>query len=196
MSKTKREERTDEILKAALKLFHSKGFNYVVMNDIAKECGMARTTLYDYFPSKYDILVRLIGDVVRMARQAVPQGETTYEKLVFLTAESLRRVQENRLIYTIFIKEQSNFSKETLGQFAELSVLWTHQMSSLFHEAIESGEMDAAHDVKDALFAYQALVNQKTSLFLIQNETIRPEEEAEKLMNIFWYGLYKKGAGQ
>ena len=50
-----REIRQKDIIDAAEKLFFSKGFNNVSMNEIAKEAEMARGTLYLYFKNKNDI---------------------------------------------------------------------------------------------------------------------------------------------
>jgi AcrR family transcriptional regulator len=192
MRKLSREEKLKEILNASLILFHSKGFSNVVMNDIAKECGMARSTLYDYFPSKYDILLKLIGDLTRTNRQTVPIGETIFEKIVFLATDLFTKFQENRLILKIHLQENSNFTKVTIQQFAELTKQWTLQMTALFKEAMKNGEIEPDLEVDDIVFTYQALINEKKAEILLADKTIVPEEVARKLMTILWYGIKKK----
>ena len=44
------------ILKASIKVFYQKGFHGATMNEIAKEVGVSKGTLYTYFKSKEDIL--------------------------------------------------------------------------------------------------------------------------------------------
>jgi AcrR family transcriptional regulator len=192
MKKSSREEKINEILNVSLNLFHSKGFSKVVMNDIAKDCGMARTTLYDYFPSKYDILLKLIGDLTRTNRQTVPIGETIFEKMVFLATDLFTKFQENRLILKIHLQENSNFSTETIQQFAELTRLWTLQMTNLFKEAMENGELASDLEVDDIVFTYQALINEKKAVILLADQKVVAEDEAKRLMNILWYGIKKK----
>ena len=57
------EERKNEILDAAEKLFSTKGFESTSMNDIQNEIGIARGTLYYHFKSKEEILDAIIERV-------------------------------------------------------------------------------------------------------------------------------------
>jgi AcrR family transcriptional regulator len=54
------EERRNEILDAADKLFGQKGFDGTSTNDILEKVGIARGTLYYHFKSKEDIVDALI----------------------------------------------------------------------------------------------------------------------------------------
>jgi AcrR family transcriptional regulator len=47
----------DRILKGAMKLFTSLGFSNVSTEQIARECGVGKATLYRYFPSKDALLL-------------------------------------------------------------------------------------------------------------------------------------------
>jgi len=46
-----REERKNTILKAAMRVFSTKGFVTTTMNDIAREAGFSKSALYFYFGS-------------------------------------------------------------------------------------------------------------------------------------------------
>ena len=48
------------ILDAADKLFHEKGFDGTRTADIAKEAGVSEGTLYNYFSSKTDMMMKMI----------------------------------------------------------------------------------------------------------------------------------------
>lgn len=65
-------ERKNEILDAAERLFGSKGFDHTSTNDILKEVGIARGTLYYHFSSKEEILdamiERMTGRLIEKAR--------------------------------------------------------------------------------------------------------------------------------
>ena len=53
-------ERKNEILDVAERLFCTKGFDNTSTNDILKEIGIARGTLYYHFKSKEEILDAMI----------------------------------------------------------------------------------------------------------------------------------------
>lgn len=55
------EERKNEILDVAERLFAAKGFDNTSTTDILEEVGIARGTLYYHFKSKEDILDAMIG---------------------------------------------------------------------------------------------------------------------------------------
>lgn len=65
------EERKEEILDAAEKLFAAKGFDNTSTNDILEKVGIARGTLYYHFKSKEDILDGVIERITnRLAAEA------------------------------------------------------------------------------------------------------------------------------
>ncbi len=59
------EERRNEILDVAERLFSTKGFDNTSTNDILNEIGIARGTLYYHFQSKEDILDAMTDRLVR-----------------------------------------------------------------------------------------------------------------------------------
>ena len=65
------EERRNEILDVAERLFCTKGFDSTSTNDILAEIGIARGTLYYHFKSKEDILDAMIE---RMTNQLVEKA--------------------------------------------------------------------------------------------------------------------------
>lgn len=54
-----KEKRRRDIITAAEKLFFSRGYENVTMDDIAKEAELARGTLYLYFKNKDDIYIAI-----------------------------------------------------------------------------------------------------------------------------------------
>lgn len=85
-------ERTEaEILKAAIDLIAAHGFEAVTLREIAREAGIQAGSLYRYFPSKGDLLMRVISghleDLLeeweRTGRQDGPAGERLRNFIVF-----------------------------------------------------------------------------------------------------------------
>lgn len=66
------EERKEEILDVAEKLFGTKGFDNTSTNDILEEVGIARGTLYYHFKSKEEILD---GVIERITRRLMTEAE-------------------------------------------------------------------------------------------------------------------------
>ena len=58
----KKTERQDKILESAARLFSSRRFDEVLMDDIAREAGVAKGTLYTYFPDKEELYFAVVFD--------------------------------------------------------------------------------------------------------------------------------------
>ena len=91
------EERKEEILDAAEKLFGTKGFDHTSTNDILEAVGIARGTLYYHFQSKEEILDgvierishRLMADAGKVIRnQELPVLERLTKAILALNVES------------------------------------------------------------------------------------------------------------
>ena len=51
-----KEERVNRIITASAKIFSKNGYNNTKTSDISKEAGIASGTLFNYFPTKLDLL--------------------------------------------------------------------------------------------------------------------------------------------
>lgn len=87
------EERRNEILDAAERLFGTKGFDNTSTNDILAETGIARGTLYYHFKSKEDILDAMIdrmsGQLFAKARLLAVRKEIPVLQRLTMTIKTL-----------------------------------------------------------------------------------------------------------
>ncbi|MBN9387732.1 MAG: TetR/AcrR family transcriptional regulator [Chloroflexi bacterium] len=88
-----REERYQQILMAALKIFAHKGLTDTRIADIAAATGMSQGLIYRYFASKEEVFATLVGGVLQltldMARQAAALPGGALEKMRWLTTQLL-----------------------------------------------------------------------------------------------------------
>jgi AcrR family transcriptional regulator len=59
----KSENRT-RILEESRKLFYNLGYKKVTMDDIARNMGMSKKTIYKYFDGKYEIMKTIVHDLI------------------------------------------------------------------------------------------------------------------------------------
>ena len=57
LTEEEQQRRRKEIFDASVHLFLEKGFNETTLREIAEAAGIGKSTLYDYFKSKDEILV-------------------------------------------------------------------------------------------------------------------------------------------
>lgn len=63
-----------QIINTALRLFASKGFASTSVADIAREAGISKGLLYNYFPSKEKLLLGIIGQALTELSQTMEQA--------------------------------------------------------------------------------------------------------------------------
>lgn len=80
-----KQQRRNDIIDVAEKLFFKKGFDGVSMDDIARELELSKPTIYLYFRDKeslyFAVALRGIRLLHTMYREALEKGENSYEKL-------------------------------------------------------------------------------------------------------------------
>jgi AcrR family transcriptional regulator len=88
-----KEQRRSQIADAAITCFAKKGYYEASMDDIAREAGLSKGSLYWHFPSKRDLFKSLletwIAEVMEGLPEAVAACETNAEKLL-LIADSIK----------------------------------------------------------------------------------------------------------
>jgi len=67
----KSEIRKEQILKAAERIFARKGFQEATISDVAREAGVSDATIYEYFPSKEELLFSIPGQTARRAKKDI-----------------------------------------------------------------------------------------------------------------------------
>lgn len=115
MIHTKDEVLKEKILAGADKLFQRYGLTKTTMEDIAKEAGKGKSTLYYYFKNKeeiFDAIIQIEKDkLFNDIQDAVAKAPTAVEKLqVFITIRFVR-LKELTNLYNVTIQE----AKEALG---------------------------------------------------------------------------------
>ena len=84
------------VLATAADIFSRRGFRATSMNEIAAAVGLSKPTLYHYFRSKEELLVRLYSDVLdeslAMALEIVDSEPTPLE--------AVRELLRSRVVYT------------------------------------------------------------------------------------------------
>lgn len=88
-----KEQRRNDIIRAAQKLFASKGYEIVSMDDIAREIKLGKATLYRYFHSKESLFFAVVLRGARinnmMVTEAVKKAGTGAERLTAIADASI-----------------------------------------------------------------------------------------------------------
>jgi len=146
----RKEDRPGEILDAALTLFAEKGFAATRLDDVAREAGVSKGTVYLYFDSKEDLFKSLVKTVVI---PEVERAETFVQNhdgpardlLVQLVRQWWETVGESRLcgVPKLVLSEACNFPE--LARFYTEHVISraSRLIASVIERGIATGEFRA-----------------------------------------------------
>lgn len=107
---SKADAQRQRVLSVSVEIFSKRGYRATSMNDIAAEVGLSKPTLYHYFRSKEDILVRLYEDLlaesVAGARAIVAAAPGPLEALRGVISWRVRHTCEKQAIHKVFFEEE------------------------------------------------------------------------------------------
>lgn len=101
---TIREERREQILQVALELFANEGLNTPI-SKIAKEAGISKGLVYNYFESKEELLREVaLSGMKEIFGLFDPNhdGVLTDEEFVFFISETFRILEKNREYWKLY----------------------------------------------------------------------------------------------
>lgn len=180
------EERKNEILDVAERLFGAKGYDNTSTNDILNEIGIARGTLYYHFKSKEDILNavidRMTGQMLAKAKNLVSQKEIPVLKRLTLMIKALNLNDD----YGDVIMEQIHKPQNALLHQKMQERLLTEinpLITDLIREGMAQGicQTDYPAEVAEMTFLYVNTV--------FDDLMDHSEEEKQKKMAAFIYNL-------
>jgi TetR/AcrR family transcriptional regulator len=144
----RKEARPQELLDAALELFVEKGFAATRSEEVAARAGVAKGTLYLYYPSKEDLLKAVVREnlstlIAEAASMAGSFEGTTHELLVLLMQTWWERVGNTPAagIFKIILTEMGNFPDFARFYVQEVIEPGQQLFSGVIERGIASGEL-------------------------------------------------------
>ena len=115
------DERKNEILDTAERLFHTKGYEKTTINDILKEVNIAKGTFYYYFKSKEEVMDALIERVSLIAMEKVQkvaetEGMDPQEKMLHMfLAMRMEGPEEEQMLDDLHRPENALMHQKSLN---------------------------------------------------------------------------------
>ena len=152
------EERKNEILDVAERLFATKGFDSTSTGDILAEVGIARGTLYYHFQSKEEIMDavigRMIGQKLAGARELAKRRDFSVWQRLTLMIRALQAGEGGDALMEQIHKPQNALMHQKIQErlLAEMNPLLT----GLIEEGIEAGicQTDYPAEAAEMTFLY------------------------------------------
>jgi TetR/AcrR family transcriptional regulator len=203
-----KEQRRNDILDAAEKVFFNKGINLATMDDVAEAAELSKGTLYLYFKSKEEIFTaitcRALTLLKTMFEKAVSQHKTGIEKVRAIGEAYYHYSQKySDYFHMILHYESSQLDQSAQQAFLQECHRYGQEVTMVVADAVASGVNDGSMrpdlDPVRTAFLLQGL---STGIIqLIAREKVHIKElkmfDAENLMDDFtemmYHAMHKNG---
>lgn len=184
------EERTEQIIEAALKVFAENGVQKARMEDVGEAAGLSKATLYLYFKTK-DALIgvimrRLFAYMLRTFRTPPAGDDTVKAQLRTFATQLVDELHRMRpllpLLYEFYAMGlRKSAAREVLGEFvAEFITI----LSPVIARGVESGELHPV-DPEQVAISLAAMLEGTLLLWAFAPERVQLETQVTAGMELF-----------
>jgi AcrR family transcriptional regulator len=131
-------ERHDQILDAADALFAERGYDSVLVEDIAKSAGVTRGLVHHYFGGRKEVYLALLGRVGAGREEALrpPVGRSARARLADTVSRWLDWTETNRTVYLGTIAPGEDIADPDVRQAVAVLVRRAVGQLAVFHADI------------------------------------------------------------
>jgi AcrR family transcriptional regulator len=204
--KKEKENKRNNILKAARKLFFDNGFKAVTVDNIAAKAAVSKGSIYLYFDSKEEIYAQvLVADNIERHKELIEFNtkEAPAEELLFQYAQHyvddfFSNKELFRILMTFMLQtEQMNLTPQQNAELIRTTNENIKFISGILQKGIDSGDFSATIDIRQTQNAIWGLLNGVISLFLFMGNPAKRAERIHTLVKeslaIFIKGLKNTG---
>ncbi len=188
----KKAERQSKILGSAARLFADRRFDEVLMDDIAQEAGVAKGTLYTYFPDKEELYFAVVFDGIsqlndrlenRVAEDADPEV-----KLRSAMQAIVSFFKQNRFFFKLMSVEDSK-SETGKGEYRSRWRAERRRQIEAIEAILQSGADQGVFEIHHLKTEARILRDMVRSAMLNRQERLKAEDMVDVIMRIFLRGV-------
>lgn len=185
----------EQIIEATRKLFYKYGFKRVSMDEIARESGVTKRTVYMYFNSKEEILKYFINEEVQNMKKIIEDVEK--QNLEFLDSVhqviyKLLKYKHERKFLKIIVEEVDIFkNKMIMENLKVIDEQIQYYILQKLKIAVEKGYAQVDNPEITAFLIYKmyiALMFDWTE----RNKKLDEDVVASQILNILKFGLSRR----
>lgn len=188
------EERKNQIMNAAEKIFTRKGLDDARMDDIAGETGLSKGTLYLYYKSKDDLIIAILdrifqGVFKQLDSRKVIQLSPT-EAITQFTEEAIRDYKRMMRLMPVAYEFLALAFRNKTVQLALTQYFRTYMkvLVPIIQRGIDTGEFRPV-DAQDVALAAAAIYEGTVLLWVYDSSLVDMEHTIRRSMSLLMEGV-------
>ena len=189
LTEEEQSNRRHEIFHRVVNVFLKKGFQETSMQEIADAAGLGKSTLYDYFKTKDEILVYFfedqLGDLTEEAQSLAMQNLSADVRLRQIMERYIETLQANKNLFMKLTAESQRLKLESQKQIQNRRHAYQDMIRALIDEGIREGVFRKVN----SLLAARLLISTMTPVIYGSRITGTPQEMLKDTLDIFFKGI-------
>ncbi len=186
------------ILETARELFSTWGYQDTSFGDIATGVGMGRTTLYDYFSDKDDLLASLVEEtlpsVIGSLVEQVPDALSPEDRLRHLATRSIEFLAEEPTFGHILHREVPKLSESAQQRVANAHRTLGRAIVDTYRDGVDQGYFKELPPGLAGRFINSILMSAAQALIDSDDPCASLPTITEAMVDLLFHGLARRPA--
>ena len=195
ITKTLKEIRKEQILKAASKMFGRKGYWKTDMESIALLAKTGKGTIYRYFKNKEDLFLSLIDHALEELSERIDVGlsgiESVFERIKKAISTYLEFFEENFIYFNIINQENPMLKTKVAKKFWKKFFAKFDKIEENFKIGISTGLIKKFKS-KDLIFLLIGMMHGEIQQWILDGRKYNLKDKGLIISEVFLKGVEKK----
>ena len=185
-------DRKERILRSAGRLFSERRFDEVLIEDVAREAGVGKGTVYRYFSDKEELYFAFVfsgfAELKQQLSRDATQGLDPLEQLHAAIRSIVGFLSHNRFFFRLMTREDSSPGSRK----KEYRERWKRERDNLvgvLAAVLEHGAKEEVLDVRHLRTEAQILLGMVRSTLRFNEENLSTDEIVEEITRVFLRGV-------
>jgi Transcriptional regulator len=185
--------RREEIIAVALRLIEENGFPKTSMREIAVLANMGKSSLYDFFKTKDEIVVyaveKEIEETIQKVQRIIAEESSPEQCLRKIMLNHLEVPKQYRTVL-MWLNTESDYLEEEYQKRLKTA---RYAYQDIIKTVIENGVSAGIFRKTDTNLMARLLINSVIAIVYTSRPSASPEKMLEETMNIFLHGIMNDG---
>jgi TetR/AcrR family fatty acid metabolism transcriptional regulator len=186
-------DKPQQIIEAAVRVFARKGYFNSRVSDVAREAGIAAGTIYLYFETKEEILIRLFRDkmaaFVAALWKAIADEPDAVAKVRRLIHMHFRILEQDPELAAVVQEELRQGQKLFRGPATQEIAAYFTLIASVLEEGVAAGQFRSGLPVKVATKMLFGAMDQMATSWVLGKRGYRLTDTADAVADLFLAGV-------
>ncbi|MCP4601355.1 MAG: TetR/AcrR family transcriptional regulator [Proteobacteria bacterium] len=190
-----KDEKRLQIALAAVEIFGVKGFDRTRIDDVAREAGVGKGTIYEYFKNKEELMDGALQSLLaNMYEKLLPSPDperSPLETLKELSRKTIEAMADLGGAYRFFLEYTLHASRkgDDYGQFSQLLTEFRQGLAELIEAGKQLGEFRSDIDSFETAAAFAAWFDGAIFHWITLPGTVSLETMGERFLDMVLCGL-------